>query len=166
MIPITPQYKAVAEISRMAKRELKTFKVVYLRNGIIYASDGYMLSATKFNSNVAGITLMRSYNDFLVGDNAEVDENKWERCEGDYLTTAETLWTRVLKAKLHQHGKAVTIKTAYIRKLITNSAETLTFETNGKLDPVLVAENGVKSVIMPILIDSDGMSEWKIGEYD
>jgi hypothetical protein len=165
MIPITPQYKAVAEISRMAKRELKTLKVVYLRNGIIYASDGYMLSATKFPSKVAGITLMRNYNEFL-GESGEIDEDKWEKCEGDYLNTAETLWTRVLKAKLHQHGKAVTIKTAYIRKLITNSAETLTFETNGKLDPVLVAENGVKSVIMPILVDSDSMNEWKIGEYD
>jgi hypothetical protein len=168
MIKITPQYKRVSFIARKAHRSIdKAFKMVYLRNGVLFASDGYMLSACKFPSSISGVTQMIEYTN--IYEKEEFDEKSWKQCEGIALNIANHLWDNMLKSKEHQKGKAITLHKEYLKESIDwkeTKSDTVTMESGGKFDPVVVISNGVKSIIMPMLVSNDEIKEFEIGEYN
>lgn len=151
------------QVASMAGNK-KPFDVVFLRNGVIFASNGYVLSCCKFPSNIIMTTMIAKPKFFKLD---ELDGNAlWGKCEGEYLSASNALWDYVIKKTLHVKGKAVTIHTQYLKRVLDLKSETFTLETDGHLSPIVIISKGVKSVIMPIAIDNDSLEEFKIGSYE
>jgi hypothetical protein len=166
MITITNQFRRVAKIAKMSESTKNVLKMVFLRNGVLFASDGYMLSACKFPSNISGITQMINCSEFLKLEEKEVDEKLFKECESGFLHTADFMWDGLLKKIEHKHGREITIQCKYLKEVIAKGSESITLEFSNRLEPLMVFEDGVKSIVMPMSIDSSEMSEYKIGQYD